>query len=39
MVHEARRERRGKSRVECLFRHGSIERGRVGPEYRGYAAE
>lgn len=29
----------GESRVECLFRHGAVECGRSGPEYRGYAAE
>ena len=26
----------GESRVECLFRHGSVERDRSGPEYRAF---
>jgi hypothetical protein len=39
MVHEARKERRESPVLSVYLRHGSVERGRSGPEYRGYAAE
>lgn len=39
MVHEGRKVRRESRVLSVYLDYGSVERGRSGPEYRGYAAE